>query len=209
MDYEKLITLASKFYSREALRKTHEEEATNLENFVQKVKEISATPDEEDSIESKLLVNRLNTQVRSLTGASIAYYDEFILLRSFFDPNTFIKDYRVYAQNREAFKLKLSSDQKCVKEILIQSKGHKKRIKNYRDIIVGFIMAIILYKISVGPVLQKWLKDEWHLPDLAQGIIVQGLVFFFITVIFRIFLDYEAYKALLQKIKEKNSEITN
>jgi hypothetical protein len=144
MDYEKLITLASKFYSREALRKTHEEEATNLENFVQKVKEINDTPDEEDSIESKLLVNRLNTQVRSLTGASIAYYDEFILLRSYFDPNTFIKDYRVYAQNREAFKLKLSSDQKCVKEILIQSKGHKKRIKNYRDIIVGFIIAIIL-----------------------------------------------------------------
>lgn len=209
MDYEKLITLASKFYSREALRKTHEEEATNLENFVQKVKEINDTSDEEDSIESKLLANRLNSQVRALTGANIAYYDEFILLSSYFDPNTFIKDYRVYAQNREAFKLKLSSDQKCVKEILINSKGHKNRVKNYRGIIVGFILVIGLYRISIGPVLQKWLKNEWHLPDLAQGIIVQGIVFFFITVVFRIFLDYEAYKALLHKIKEKNSETTN
>lgn len=197
MAYDVLITMISKFYTRESLRKSFEEDANNLEKFIKNVKEINSESSELNSL-------RLNAQVKSLTGASRTDFHEFMKLVDYFEPATMIRDYRVFAQYRSSFNIIYNPDSSKIVKLEINSVNQRKRTQSDWLLVFAFIFSILIYMLFAKPVLYSWLLNDWHLPKIAVGVSLNLITLFLMTVIFRIILDRENYVDLKEKIKKLN-----
>lgn len=205
MDYTKILNFLSNFFSREMIKKHHENQSISLENFIQKTNEIRKQSIDENDKEKIPATNRLNAQVRGLTGANKVNYQEFVLLSSYFDSNTFISDYRIFALNRHSFKIKLSTDKMIIKSIIVQEDEDRKNLKYYKGLILIFILITLLFQIIISPKMYEWLADDWRLPNIAQGILIQGFLVLLLIFCFRIFIDYSDYQMLKIKIQRINA----
>lgn len=205
MAYDQLIKMVTNFYSRESVRKIYEDEAARLEKFIEQTEKINAETNKD------LNILRLNAQVRSLTGARKPNYYEFILFSQYFDVNSVFLDYPVLSRHRVCFKLVISSDRKRITRIIVNKDKVREVLDNNTKAIGYFILYIFFQVFLFNPVLEKWLLNTWHLPKVVVGIILGGIILFFITVILRIQFDNENLNDFVKKLnhKEKKEISTN
>lgn len=200
MAYDQLITMIVKLFNKESIRKGYEDEAKRLEEFTEKAQKII-----DSNIKESLKQARIHQLLRGLVGAHRVNYTEFIQLTTYFNPNTILKDYKIFAEHRMCFEFDVDINTEQVSNIRILNPEVKLKNRFYWIVIVLIFIAMIGY-IFMRDAFLEWFLKDWQWPGWAAGTITSGVVIFLLFIVFRIFLDKEDFNSLINEVDNLNRE---
>jgi len=198
MAYDQLITMVVKLFNKESIRKGYEDEAKRFEEFTEKVQKI-----EDSEIDENLKQAKIHLLLRGLVGANRVNYIEFTHLTAYFNPNSILKDYKIFAEHRTCFEFGTDDDTNQVHNIKILTTEVKNKIRFYWIAMALIFVAMIGY-IFMRVAFLEWFLIDWQWPSWAAGTLTCGVVIFFLFIIFRIFLDTEDFNSLINEIEKLN-----
>ncbi|WP_000312830.1 hypothetical protein [Acinetobacter baumannii] len=200
MAYDQLITMVVKLFNKESIRKGYEDEAKRFEEFTDKVQTIN-----DSTLTESLKQARIHLLLRGLVGANRVNYIEFTQLSTYFNPNTILKDYKIFAEHRPCFEFEVEGNTEKVKNIKVLATEVTKKNRFYWIALVLIFIAMLGYMFMRVAFLEWFLKD-WQWPGWVAGTVTSGVVIFLLFIIFRIFLDKEDFNSLIHEIENLNHE---
>ncbi|MEX5754033.1 hypothetical protein AB6B30_07720 [Acinetobacter baumannii] len=88
-------------------------------------------------------------------------YGEFNQLITFFNPNTILKDYKIFAEHRTCFEFEADYDTGKIDNIKILNSEFKKKNQFYWLAMVLMLIALIGY-IFMRVAFLEWFLKDWQ-----------------------------------------------
>lgn len=198
MAYDQLITMVVKLFNKESIRKGYEDEAKRFEEFTEKAQKIK-----DSTIDESLKQAKIHQLLRGLVGANRVNYAEFTQLITYFNPNTILKDYKIFAEHRTCFEFDADYNTEQVDNIKILTSETKKKNNFYWIAMVLIFISMIVY-IFMRVAFLEWFLKDWQWPGWAAGTLTCGVVILLLFIFFRIFFDKEDFNSLINEIENLN-----